>query len=124
MINLILGSDVPASASPEVVVRRVLPRAPPEVLQLERLLMTKQVKEQMLEPLPGQWWVEQSKEKLIKRPSSRRRRPLPSNNSSRKRKQRPRTSRGSTHLSEHSPRVWTFADTPLSENGPGSDERG
>ena len=61
MINLILGSDVPASASSEVVVRRVLPRAPLEVLQLEGLLMTKQVKAQVLEPLPGPWWVEQSK---------------------------------------------------------------
>ena len=33
----------------------MLPRAPLKVLQLERLLMTKQVKEQVLEPLPGQW---------------------------------------------------------------------
>ena len=35
--------------------------------------MRDSVKEQVLEPLPGQWWVEQSKEEPIKRASSRRR---------------------------------------------------
>src|SRR5690348_17884952 len=76
----------------------------------------KQVKEQPLEPQPGQWWVEQSKDEPIKHPRSRRRRPLLNNNSSRKPKQMPHTNRVPTHLSEHSLPVWTLAVTPLSES--------
>jgi hypothetical protein len=93
----------------------VLPRAPLEVRRLERLLTMKQVEEQALEPLPGLWLAEQSKDKPTKHPSSRLRRPLPNNNSSRKPKQRPRTNRVSTNLSEHSLRAWKLADTPLNE---------
>ena len=75
--------------------------------------MTKRVKEQRLEPLPGPWWVEQSKEEPTKHPSSRQRRPPPNSNRSRKLKQRPHTNKVSTLLSAHSLPVWTLADTPL-----------
>jgi len=94
----------------------VLPGAPLEAPRSERLLTMKRVKEQRLELQPGQWWVEQSKGKPIKRPSSRRRRPLPNNNSSRKPKQRPRTNRVSTNLRTHFLPAWTLADTPLNSD--------
>src|SRR5258705_508070 len=76
----------------------------------------KRVKEQGLELQPGQWWVEQSKDAPTKLPSSKQRRPLLNNNSSRKLKQEPHTNKVSTHLSAHSPHVWTLADTPLNNN--------
>ena len=94
----------------------MLPGAQLEVLRLEPSLTMKQVKEQPLEPLPGPWLGEQSKEEPTKHPSSKQRRPLPNNNSSRKLKQRPHTNKVSTHLSDHSLRVWTLADTPLNNN--------
>jgi hypothetical protein len=46
---------------------------------------------------------------------SKRRRPLPNTNNSRKPKQRPRTKRVSTHSSDPSLRVWKLADTRLSD---------
>jgi hypothetical protein len=89
---------------------------PLEVPQSERLRTMKRVKGQLPEPLPGQWWVEQSKDEPTKRPSSKQRRPLPNNNSSKKLKQRPHTNKVSTHLSDHSLHVWTLADTQLNNN--------
>jgi len=94
----------------------VLPGAQLEAPRSERLLTMKRVKEQRLELQPAQWWVEQSKGEPTKHPSSKQRRPLPNNNSSRKLKQRPHTNKVSTHLSDHSLHVWTLADTPLNNN--------
>ena len=89
---------------------------PLEAPRSERLLTMKRAKEQPLEPLPGQWWVEQSKDEPTKHPSSKRRKPLLNNNSSRKLKQRRHTNRVLTHLSAHSLHVWTLADIPLNDN--------
>src|SRR5262245_25886354 len=76
----------------------------------------KRVKEQAREPSLALWWVEQSKEEPTKHPSSKQRRPLPNNNSSKRLRQTPHTSKVSTHLSDHSPHVWTLADTQLNNN--------
>jgi hypothetical protein len=76
----------------------------------------KRVKEQRLELQPGQWWVEQSKDAPTKHPSSKQRRPLLNNNSSKKLKQRPHINKVSTHLSAHSLHVWMLADIPLSDD--------
>src|SRR4029077_19445752 len=65
-------------------VQKVLRGVPLEAPRSERLLTMKRVKEQRLELQPGQWWVEQSKEEPTKHPSSKQRRPLLNNNSSRK----------------------------------------
>jgi len=94
----------------------VLRGVPLEAPRSERLLTMKRVKEQRLEQQPGQWWAEQSKDAPTKHPSSKQRRPLPNNNSSRKLKQTPHTNKVSTHLSDHSLHVWTLADTPLNNN--------
>src|SRR5439155_24364935 len=95
-------------------VSEVLRGVPPEAPRSEQLLTMKQVKEQALERLPAPWWVEQSKRKPTKHPSSKQRRPLPNN--SRKLKQRPHTNKVSTHSSDHSLHVWTLADTRFSDN--------
>src|SRR5437763_12230526 len=76
----------------------------------------KRAKERGLEPLRGLWWVEQSKGKLTKRPSSRQHRPLRNNSSNRKRKQEPRTNRVSTPSNEHFLHAWTLADTRSSDS--------
>ena len=85
----------------------------------------KRAREQPLEPLPGLRWAEQSKEEPTKHPNSRRFRPLHSNNSRRKLKQRPHTNRASTRLNEASVHVWTLADIQLSSTlGLGPDKLG
>ena len=94
----------------------MLPGALPEVPRLGRLLTMKRAKERGLEPLRGLWWVEQSKGKLTKRPSSRQHRPLRNNSSNRKRKQEPRTNRVSTPSNEHFLHAWTLADTRSSDS--------
>src|SRR5207249_9833469 len=76
----------------------------------------KRAKERGLEPLRGLWWVEQSKGKLTKRPSSRQHRPLRNNSSNRKRKQEPRTNRVSTPSNEHFLHEWMLADTRSSDS--------
>src|SRR2546429_622363 len=76
----------------------------------------KRAKERGLEPLRGLWWVEQSKGKLTKRPTSRQHRPLRNNSSNRKRKQEPRTNRVSTPSNEHFLHAWTLANTRSSDS--------